>query len=178
MCKKYLEAVISYIFIINEAFFHPGFLFGWYWTKVQLLFWQNNQVSDSFLRLFPAFPHCVTALWHLYLLENNLELNHRNKPLTKSCQYFEYWLLIVIVELEQSFGPNICPFLTLKAELDYLPLNAVRQSKAVLDSCAYNSVLMLTVEQPNKRVTQVYMFQCEETGVSHMAPGLWPPDSL
>lgn len=38
--------------------------------------------------------------------------------------------------------------------------------KAVLDSCAYNSVLMITVDERNKRSPQVYMFQCEETGVS------------
>lgn len=41
----------------------------------------------------------------------------------------------------------------------------VLESKAVLDSCAYNSVLAITVDERNKRPPQVYMFQCEETGV-------------
>lgn len=41
----------------------------------------------------------------------------------------------------------------------------VLESKAMLDACAYNSVLTITVDERNKRCPQVYMFQCEETGV-------------
>ncbi|XP_068161431.1 epidermal growth factor receptor kinase substrate 8-like protein 3b [Antennarius striatus] len=51
-----------------------------------------------------------------------------------------------------------------KAELEALPLGHVVQTKAVLDSCAYNSLLTVTVEERRKRLPQVYMFQCEETG--------------
>lgn len=53
-----------------------------------------------------------------------------------------------------------------KAELEAIPLRWVLESKAVLDSCAYNSVLTITVDDQEKRSPQVYMFQCEETGVS------------
>lgn len=53
-----------------------------------------------------------------------------------------------------------------KAELEAIPLRWVLESKAVLDSCAYNSVLTITVDERDKRSPQVYMFQCEETGVS------------
>ncbi|XP_045897653.1 epidermal growth factor receptor kinase substrate 8-like protein 3b [Micropterus dolomieu] len=49
-----------------------------------------------------------------------------------------------------------------KAELESLPLSCILQTKAVLDSCAYNSLLTITVQERNKR--QVFMFQCEETG--------------
>lgn len=62
-------------------------------------------------------------------------------------------------------GPVV---LTLKAELDALPMRWIIQSRAVLDSCAYNSLLILTVDDHNKHFPQVYMFQCEQTGVSHM----------
>ncbi|XP_078110967.1 epidermal growth factor receptor kinase substrate 8-like protein 3b [Sander vitreus] len=51
-----------------------------------------------------------------------------------------------------------------KAELESLPLSCILQTKAVLDSCAYNSLLTVTVQQCNKRIPQVFMFQCEETG--------------
>ncbi|KAL6119777.1 eps8l3 [Pungitius sinensis] len=51
-----------------------------------------------------------------------------------------------------------------KSELESLPLSCILQTKAVLDSCAYNSVLTVTVQQHGKRVPQVFMFQCEETG--------------
>lgn len=51
-----------------------------------------------------------------------------------------------------------------KAELEVLPLRSILQTKAVLDSCAYNSLLTMTVQERNKRLSQVYMFQCEESG--------------
>uniref|UniRef100_H3CE46 EPS8 signaling adaptor L3b n=1 Tax=Tetraodon nigroviridis TaxID=99883 RepID=H3CE46_TETNG len=53
---------------------------------------------------------------------------------------------------------------TKKAELEAIPMRWVLETKAVLDSCAYNSVLTITVDERNKRSPQVYMFQCEETG--------------
>ncbi|XP_060913221.1 epidermal growth factor receptor kinase substrate 8-like protein 3b [Labrus mixtus] len=51
-----------------------------------------------------------------------------------------------------------------KAELEVLPLSSIMQTKAVLDSCSYNSLLTITVQERNKRLSQVYMFQCDETG--------------
>ncbi|KAJ0036866.1 hypothetical protein NQD34_005543 [Periophthalmus magnuspinnatus] len=53
-----------------------------------------------------------------------------------------------------------------KSELDSLPLNNIIETNAILDTCAYNSLLTLTLQERNKRIPQVYMFQCEETGVS------------
>ncbi|KAI3356832.1 hypothetical protein L3Q82_003485 [Scortum barcoo] len=51
-----------------------------------------------------------------------------------------------------------------KAELEALPLSSILETTAVLDSCAYNSLLTITMQERNKRTPQVYMFQCEETG--------------
>ncbi|XP_067448132.1 epidermal growth factor receptor kinase substrate 8-like protein 3b [Thunnus thynnus] len=51
-----------------------------------------------------------------------------------------------------------------KAELELLPLSSIQKTKAVLDSCAYNSLLTITVQERSKRIHQVFMFQCEETG--------------
>lgn len=56
----------------------------------------------------------------------------------------------------------------LQAELESLTLNCIVETKAVLDSCAYNSLLLLIVQERSKRAPQVFMFQCEETGVSHI----------
>lgn len=73
------------------------------------------------------------------------------------------------IHLHQSEVPIfILSFLNLKTELESLPLSAITQTSAVLDSCAYNSLLTITVQERSKRVPQVYMFQCEDTGVSHM----------
>ncbi|XP_070767108.1 epidermal growth factor receptor kinase substrate 8-like protein 3b [Enoplosus armatus] len=49
-----------------------------------------------------------------------------------------------------------------KVELDAMPLSCILQTKAVLDSCSYNSLLTVTMQERNKR--QVFIFQCEETG--------------
>ncbi|XP_053173920.1 epidermal growth factor receptor kinase substrate 8-like protein 3b [Scomber japonicus] len=51
-----------------------------------------------------------------------------------------------------------------KAELEALPVSSIQSTKAVLDTCAYNSVLTVIVQERSKRITQVYLFQCEETG--------------
>uniref|UniRef100_A0A8C7P977 EPS8 signaling adaptor L3b n=1 Tax=Oncorhynchus mykiss TaxID=8022 RepID=A0A8C7P977_ONCMY len=51
-----------------------------------------------------------------------------------------------------------------KAELEYVPLGSVVQTKAVLDTCAYNSLLTVMVQERNRRIPQVFMFQCEEVG--------------
>ncbi|XP_067383220.1 epidermal growth factor receptor kinase substrate 8-like protein 3b isoform X2 [Channa argus] len=51
-----------------------------------------------------------------------------------------------------------------KSELESLPLNCILQTKAVLESCVYNSVLAVTVQERSKRIPQIFIFQCEETG--------------
>uniref|UniRef100_A0A3Q1JAI2 PTB domain-containing protein n=1 Tax=Anabas testudineus TaxID=64144 RepID=A0A3Q1JAI2_ANATE len=55
-----------------------------------------------------------------------------------------------------------------KVELDSLPLSCIVETKAVLDSCAYNALLTVTVRERSKRFPQVFMFQCEETGLLHV----------
>lgn len=70
----------------------------------------------------------------------------------------------------QSEGPSVNTLTTPQSELESFPLSWITKTRAVLDSCAYNSLLILTVEDRNKRLDQIYMFQCEEIGVSHTLP--------
>ncbi|XP_068608175.1 epidermal growth factor receptor kinase substrate 8-like protein 3b [Brachionichthys hirsutus] len=72
------------------------------------------------------------------------------------------WPQEMIVEAQGGY--LILNDIETKAELEALPLSHVRQTRAVLDSCAYNSLLTVTLEERRKRLPQVYMFQCEETG--------------
>ncbi|XP_054647201.1 epidermal growth factor receptor kinase substrate 8-like protein 3b isoform X2 [Dunckerocampus dactyliophorus] len=51
-----------------------------------------------------------------------------------------------------------------KGELEALPLMNIQQTKAVLDSCSYDALLMVTAREASKHFPQVYIFQCEETG--------------
>ncbi|XP_041655954.1 epidermal growth factor receptor kinase substrate 8-like protein 3b isoform X2 [Cheilinus undulatus] len=72
------------------------------------------------------------------------------------------WSQEMIIEVQGRY--LLLSDIETKAELEVLPLSSILQTKAVLDSCAYNSLLAITVQDRNKRMSQVYMFQCEETG--------------
>lgn len=72
------------------------------------------------------------------------------------------WSQEMILELQGGYVV-LCDIET-KSELDSLPLSSITETNAVLDTCAYNSLLTITVHERNKRIPQVYMFQCEETG--------------
>uniref|UniRef100_A0A3B3Z671 SH3 domain-containing protein n=1 Tax=Poecilia mexicana TaxID=48701 RepID=A0A3B3Z671_9TELE len=72
------------------------------------------------------------------------------------------WPQEMILEIK---GPYVvlCDIET-KGELDSIPLRSIVKTRAVLESCAYNSLLVLTVQEGRRRGAQVFMFQCEETG--------------
>lgn len=72
------------------------------------------------------------------------------------------WSQEMILELQGGY--LVLSDIETKSELDSLPLSGITETDAVLDSCAYNSLLTLTVQERNRRIPQVYMFQCEETG--------------
>ncbi|XP_061128726.1 epidermal growth factor receptor kinase substrate 8-like protein 3b isoform X1 [Syngnathus typhle] len=50
-----------------------------------------------------------------------------------------------------------------KSELEVVPLINIQHTDAVLDSCAYDSLLLVTARERSKRNPQVFIFQCEET---------------
>ncbi|KAG7283897.1 hypothetical protein CRUP_034084, partial [Coryphaenoides rupestris] len=60
----------------------------------------------------------------------------------------------------------------LDSELESLPLGSILQTKAVLNSCAYNSLLMVIMQDRYKGSSQVYMFQCEEVGAEFIKSDL------
>uniref|UniRef100_UPI0037E9C61E epidermal growth factor receptor kinase substrate 8-like protein 3b n=1 Tax=Semicossyphus pulcher TaxID=241346 RepID=UPI0037E9C61E len=72
------------------------------------------------------------------------------------------WSQEMIMEVQEGY--LLLSDIETKAELEALPLSSILQTKAVLDSCAYNSLLTITVKERSKRLSQVFMFQCEETG--------------
>ncbi|XP_064161563.1 epidermal growth factor receptor kinase substrate 8-like protein 3 [Anguilla rostrata] len=49
-----------------------------------------------------------------------------------------------------------------KEELESLPLASITETKALLDTCIYNSMLALTVQERSKGMTNIFLFQCEE----------------
>ncbi|MEQ2271441.1 hypothetical protein XENORESO_004357 [Xenotaenia resolanae] len=80
------------------------------------------------------------------------------------------WPQEMILEIKGAYL-LLCDIET-KAELDSVPLMSIMETRAVLDSCAYDSLLTVTVQDPSKRVPQVFMFQCEETGAENIKADL------
>lgn len=72
------------------------------------------------------------------------------------------WPQEMVMEVQRGY--LLLSDIETKSELESLPLSCILQTKAVLDSCAYNSLLTVTVQERNKRIPQVFIFQCEETG--------------
>lgn len=131
---------------------------------------------DSFSSMFFVFSGSV---WQVKSRQRYWE---SQKPTTDKlfsqrdlCRYWSPAVFSCLHTCGLDIGPVV---LILKAELEALPLRSIIQSTAVLDSCAYNSLLTLTVDDHNKRNHQLYTFQCEQTGVSHMTAELWLPGIL
>nr|XP_020471161.1 epidermal growth factor receptor kinase substrate 8-like protein 3 [Monopterus albus] len=72
------------------------------------------------------------------------------------------WPQEMIMEVQRGY--LLLSDIETKVELESLSLSCVVQTKAVLDSCAYDSLLIVALKERNKRFTRVFMFQCEETG--------------
>ncbi|XP_070825280.1 epidermal growth factor receptor kinase substrate 8-like protein 3b [Chaetodon trifascialis] len=80
------------------------------------------------------------------------------------------WPQEMIMEVQRGY--LLLSDIETKAELESVPLDSILQTKAVLDSCAYNSLLTIAVQDRYKRVSQLFMFQCEETGAEHIKSDL------
>ncbi|KAM9855216.1 epidermal growth factor receptor kinase substrate 8-like protein 3b [Aulostomus maculatus] len=74
------------------------------------------------------------------------------------------WAQEMILEV-QGRSLRLCEIET-KEELELLPLSCIQQTRAVLDSCAYNSLLTVSLKDRSRRFPQVFLFQCEETGAA------------
>ncbi|XP_034027375.1 epidermal growth factor receptor kinase substrate 8-like protein 3b [Thalassophryne amazonica] len=70
--------------------------------------------------------------------------------------------------MEVQAGYLLLSDIETKLELESLPLSDILQTTAVLDSCTYNSLLMISVQDRSRRFPQVFIFQCEETGAENI----------
>uniref|UniRef100_A0A672L235 PTB domain-containing protein n=1 Tax=Sinocyclocheilus grahami TaxID=75366 RepID=A0A672L235_SINGR len=52
-----------------------------------------------------------------------------------------------------------------KEVLESVHLSRIRATRVVLDSCVYDSLLIISVQDPSQRAPQAFLFQCEEIGV-------------
>uniref|UniRef100_A0A672PD34 EPS8-like 3b n=1 Tax=Sinocyclocheilus grahami TaxID=75366 RepID=A0A672PD34_SINGR len=59
-----------------------------------------------------------------------------------------------------------------KEFLESVHLSSIRATRAVLDSCVYDSLLIISVQDPSQRAPRAFLFQCEEIGAQEVANDL------
>ncbi|KAK5863455.1 hypothetical protein PBY51_000484 [Eleginops maclovinus] len=132
---------------------------------------QRKEYSDS-LNRHPDNFH--VRLEHLFTCElDGQDVKTMNDCLAKLKRLDgkgRLWPQEMIMEVQDGY--LVLSDIETKAELETLPLGCIVQTKAVLDSCTYNSLLTVTVQGRNKRNRQVFIFQCEETGAEQVKSDL------
>uniref|UniRef100_A0A3Q1CG03 PTB domain-containing protein n=1 Tax=Amphiprion ocellaris TaxID=80972 RepID=A0A3Q1CG03_AMPOC len=127
------------------------------------IYMQRKEYSDKLNRQSDNFHVRVE---HLFTCElDGRDLRTENDCVAKLKRLDakgRLWPQDMIMEVQGGY--LVLSDIETKTELESISLISIMQTKAVLDSCAYNSVLTVTVQERNKRNRQVFLFQCEETG--------------
>uniref|UniRef100_A0A667WUU4 EPS8 signaling adaptor L3b n=1 Tax=Myripristis murdjan TaxID=586833 RepID=A0A667WUU4_9TELE len=129
------------------------------------IYMQRKEYSDTLNKQADNFHHRVE---HLFTCElDGQEVRNLDDCVAKLKRLDakgRLWAQEMIMEVQG--GHLQLSDIETKADLESLPLSCILETKAVLDSCAYNSLLTITVQDRKKRLPQVFMFQCEELGVN------------
>uniref|UniRef100_A0A667WGZ7 EPS8 signaling adaptor L3b n=1 Tax=Myripristis murdjan TaxID=586833 RepID=A0A667WGZ7_9TELE len=127
------------------------------------IYMQRKEYSDTLNKQADNFHHRVE---HLFTCElDGQEVRNLDDCVAKLKRLDakgRLWAQEMIMEVQG--GHLQLSDIETKADLESLPLSCILETKAVLDSCAYNSLLTITVQDRKKRLPQVFMFQCEELG--------------
>ncbi|XP_078011647.1 epidermal growth factor receptor kinase substrate 8-like protein 3 [Phascolarctos cinereus] len=73
-------------------------------------------------------------------------------------QVKNHWLQILDIETRE--------------EMDSYPLDGIQSLDAILNSCSYNSVLLINLQEPGHPLTSVLLFQCWEVGAEILRSNL------
>ncbi|XP_043102390.1 epidermal growth factor receptor kinase substrate 8-like protein 3b [Puntigrus tetrazona] len=76
--------------------------------------------------------------------------------------------MIIQVQANQL---QLCDIET-KEALESVHLSSISATRAVLDSCVYDSLLIISVQDPSQRAPQAFLFQCEEIGAQEVVNDL------
>ncbi|XP_029912356.1 epidermal growth factor receptor kinase substrate 8-like protein 3b [Myripristis murdjan] len=135
------------------------------------IYMQRKEYSDTLNKQADNFHHRVE---HLFTCElDGQEVRNLDDCVAKLKRLDakgRLWAQEMIMEVQG--GHLQLSDIETKADLESLPLSCILETKAVLDSCAYNSLLTITVQDRKKRLPQVFMFQCEELGAEHVKSDL------
>ncbi|KAK2841123.1 hypothetical protein Q7C36_012702 [Tachysurus vachellii] len=135
------------------------------------IYMQRKEYLENINRHGDAFQYRVE---HLF----TCELNGREASSSDDCvaklksleSRGKVWGQDMILQV-QGGHLQLCDVET-KEVLDSLPLGSISQTKAILDSCIYDSLLMITAQDNSRRAPHVFLFQCEETGAEEVKADL------
>lgn len=74
--------------------------------------------------------------------------------------------------LEVQNGNLLLTDMETKEELECLALSRILELRAVMDSCVYNSLLTVSVQDHSRGTTSIFLFQCEELRAEYIAKDL------
>ncbi|KAF4072323.1 hypothetical protein AMELA_G00261770 [Ameiurus melas] len=135
------------------------------------IYMQRKEYLETVNRQADAFQYRVE---HLF----TCEINGRDLSSTEDCMAKlknldsrgKVWGQDMILQV-QNGHLQLCDVET-KELLDSLPLGNITQTKAVLDSCTYDSLLIVTAQDNSRRPPNIFLFQCEETGAEELKADL------
>ncbi|KAL6458933.1 hypothetical protein MHYP_G00324050 [Metynnis hypsauchen] len=127
------------------------------------IYMQRKEYSESINKHPDTFQYRVE---HLFTSElDKKELNSVEDCVAKLRSLDsrgKVWGQDMILQV-QGGSLQLCDIET-KEVLESLPLGSIMQTKAILDSCTYDSLLAVTCQENGRRAPNVFLFQCEETG--------------
>ncbi|XP_066500567.1 epidermal growth factor receptor kinase substrate 8-like protein 3b isoform X2 [Hoplias malabaricus] len=135
------------------------------------IYMQRKEYSESINKQPDAFQYRVEHLL-------TCELDQRELNSTEDCvaklknldSRGKVWGQDMILKVQGS-SLQLCDMET-KELLESLPLSSITQTKAILNSCIYDSILTITVHENGRRPPNVFLFQCEETGAEEVKADL------
>lgn len=135
------------------------------------IYMQRKEYLETINRQADAFQYRVE---HLFTCEiNGRDLSSIDDCMAKLKNLDsrgKVWGQDMILQV-QNGHLQLCDVET-KELLDSLPLGNITQTKAVLDSCVYDSLLIVTAQDNSRRAPNIFLFQCEETGAEEVKANL------
>ncbi|XP_062396157.1 epidermal growth factor receptor kinase substrate 8-like protein 3b [Sardina pilchardus] len=135
------------------------------------IYMQRKEYSEAITKLPDNFQHRVE---HLVTCDLDGQPVRNVEDALASLKQLDskgkVWAQDMLLEVQRNYLQ--LNDIETKEELDSLPLGSITGTLAVMDSCAYNSILTITVHDNHQRAPQVFMFQCSEKGAQEIKDDL------
>ncbi|KAK7146046.1 hypothetical protein R3I93_013692 [Phoxinus phoxinus] len=135
------------------------------------IYMQRKEYAESVIRQPDNFQHRVEHLFTFMLDGREMSsIDDCVSRLKNMDSKGKVWGQDMIMQV-QANHLQLCDIET-KEVLESVHLSSIRKTKAVLDSCVYDSILIVSVQDPSQRAPQAFLFQCEEAGAQEVVNDL------